>query len=149
MTQRCASAGSIGGRRSLDPQGESGGNGYGAPSYADVGELGPANFRPNEVSSRSATGNGARLGDPLRVETPGMASRLISGPRSLIPRNVLPCWRTVGRVFVRAVMMDAIYQFLVERWFYPGEAVVVAIVLATVPDLLVPGPVNSCPAFAL
>jgi hypothetical protein len=31
-------------------------------------------------------------------------------------------WRAVGRVFLLAVAMDAIYQYLVLRWFYPGEA---------------------------
>jgi hypothetical protein len=51
-------------------------------------------------------------------------------------------WKSVGRVFVLAIVMDAIYQFIVERWFYPGEAVVVAITLAIVPYLLVRGPVN-------
>ena len=51
-------------------------------------------------------------------------------------------WKSVGRVFVLAIVMDAIYQFIVQRWFYPGEAVVVAIILAIVPYVLVRGPVN-------
>jgi len=38
--------------------------------------------------------------------------------------------------------MDVIYQYLVFRWFYPGEAVIVAFVLAFVPYLLIRGPVN-------
>jgi len=36
--------------------------------------------------------------------------------------------------------MDAIYQFLVLRWFYPGEALVTAFVLAVLPYLLIRGP---------
>jgi hypothetical protein len=51
-------------------------------------------------------------------------------------------WKSVGRVFVLAIVMDAIYQFIVQRWVYPGEAVLVAVILAIVPYLLVRGPVN-------
>ena len=35
-----------------------------------------------------------------------------------------------------------IYQFIEQRWVYPGEAVLVAIILAIVPYLLIRGPVN-------
>jgi hypothetical protein len=51
-------------------------------------------------------------------------------------------WKSVGRVFILAIVIDGIYQFIVFRWFYPGEAVVVAIVLAICPYLLIRGPVN-------
>jgi hypothetical protein len=51
-------------------------------------------------------------------------------------------WKSVGRLFVLAVVLDVIYQLIVERWVYPGEAVVVAVILAIVPYLLVRGPVN-------
>ena len=51
-------------------------------------------------------------------------------------------WKSVGRVFIFAIVIDAVYQFIVFRWFYPGEALVVAFVLAIVPYLLVRGPVN-------
>jgi hypothetical protein len=51
-------------------------------------------------------------------------------------------WKSVGKVFILAVVLDAIYQFIVLRWFYPGEAVIVAIILAILPYLLVRGPVN-------
>ena len=51
-------------------------------------------------------------------------------------------WKSVGRVFILAMVIDAIYQIIVFRWFYPGEALVVAFVLAIVPYLLVRGPVN-------
>ena len=36
--------------------------------------------------------------------------------------------------------MDAIYQFMVLRWIYPGEALVTAFVLAVLPYLLIRGP---------
>jgi hypothetical protein len=51
-------------------------------------------------------------------------------------------WKSVGRVFILAIVIDAVYQIIVFRWLYPGEALVVAFVLAIVPYLLVRGPVN-------
>jgi len=37
--------------------------------------------------------------------------------------------------------MDVIYQLLVLKTFYPGEAVIIAILLAFVPYLLLRGPI--------
>ena len=51
-------------------------------------------------------------------------------------------WKAMLRVFILALVMDAIYQFIVLRWFYPGEAVITALILAFVPYLLIRGPVN-------
>lgn len=51
-------------------------------------------------------------------------------------------WKSVGKVFVIAVIIDAVYQLIALRWFYPGEALVVAAVLAFVPYLLIRGPAN-------
>ena len=51
-------------------------------------------------------------------------------------------WKSVGRVFILGIVMDAIYQFIVLRKFYPMEALVVAVVLALVPYLLIRGPVT-------
>lgn len=51
-------------------------------------------------------------------------------------------WKSVGKVFVLAVAMDAVYQLIVLRWFYPGEALLVSIILAFIPYLLIRGPVN-------
>jgi hypothetical protein len=48
--------------------------------------------------------------------------------------------KRVSRVIVFALVMDAIYQFLVLRWFYPVEALVTAFVVAVLPYLLVRGP---------
>ena len=41
-----------------------------------------------------------------------------------------------------AIVIDGIYQFIVCRWFYPGEAIITALILAFVPYLLIRGPVN-------
>ena len=51
-------------------------------------------------------------------------------------------WKAVGKVFILAVIIDVVYQYMVLRWIYPGEAIIVAILLAFVPYLLVRGPVN-------
>jgi hypothetical protein len=51
-------------------------------------------------------------------------------------------WKSVGKVFILAIVLDAIFQFIELRWFYPGEAILVAIILAIVPYLLIRGPVN-------
>jgi hypothetical protein len=45
-----------------------------------------------------------------------------------------------GRVIVLGLIMDAIYQFRVLGAFYPGEAALVALLLAFVPYLLIRGP---------
>jgi len=48
-------------------------------------------------------------------------------------------WKSVGRVFVLAVAMDVIYQRYVMHFVYPGEAIIVAFILAIVPYLIVRG----------
>ncbi len=48
-------------------------------------------------------------------------------------------WRSVGKVFVLALVLDAIYQFIVQGFIYPGEMVIVAVLLAIVPHLVVRG----------
>jgi hypothetical protein len=51
-------------------------------------------------------------------------------------------WKHVGRIFVFAITIDLGYQIYVHRAFYPGEALVVAFVLAIVPYFIVRGPAN-------
>jgi hypothetical protein len=45
-----------------------------------------------------------------------------------------------GRVLILGVVMDIIYQWKVLATFYPGQAAVIAILLAFVPYLLLRGP---------
>jgi len=52
-------------------------------------------------------------------------------------------WAHIGKVFVVAMVMDAIYQFISVRWFYPGEAMLVAVVLAVLPYLVFRSVVNG------
>jgi hypothetical protein len=51
-------------------------------------------------------------------------------------------WKSVGKVFIVALILDAVYQYIALKWFYPGEALVVAFVLAIVPYVLLRGPAN-------
>ena len=61
-------------------------------------------------------------------------------------------FKSVTRVIILALIMDAVYQLIVSHWFYPGEALLVAFLLAFVPYLLIRGPVNRIarrfPSFA-
>jgi hypothetical protein len=45
-------------------------------------------------------------------------------------------------VFVLAVVLDVVYQIVVSRFVYPGEALVVAVMLAIVPYLILRGAVT-------
>ena len=51
-------------------------------------------------------------------------------------------WKSIARVFFLAVIMDLIYQWIMQHWVYPLETLVVAILLAVVPYVLLRGPVN-------
>lgn len=51
-------------------------------------------------------------------------------------------WKSVARVFFLAIVMDVIYQVIVLNWVYPGEVLLIAVLLAVVPYLLLRGPVN-------
>ncbi len=51
-------------------------------------------------------------------------------------------WKSVGKVFVLALTLDVVYQIVVLRFVYPGEALIAAFVLAIVPYLILRGLVN-------
>ena len=51
-------------------------------------------------------------------------------------------WKATARVFLLAVIIDAIYQVIVLHWFYPVETLIVAFLLAVVPYVLIRGAVN-------
>jgi hypothetical protein len=75
----------------------------------------------------------ARAGRPLYTWT------ILSDPaqRASYLREGL---KRVTRVIVFALVMDAIYQLIVLKRFYPGEALVIAFVVAVLPYLLMRGP---------
>jgi hypothetical protein len=50
--------------------------------------------------------------------------------------------QSVAKLFFFAIVLEAIYQFIVFRWFYLGQALLVALFLAFIPYLLIRGPAN-------
>jgi hypothetical protein len=48
-------------------------------------------------------------------------------------------FKSVSKILVFALILDAIYQIIELRWFYPGEALITALLLAFVPYLLIRG----------
>jgi hypothetical protein len=51
-------------------------------------------------------------------------------------------WKQVRRIFFLAIVLELIYQPYVLHAFYPGEALIVAFMLAIVPYVVVRGPAN-------
>jgi hypothetical protein len=51
-------------------------------------------------------------------------------------------WKSVGKVFLLAIVLDVVYQILVLRFVYPGQVIFVAILLAILPYLILRGLVN-------
>ena len=48
----------------------------------------------------------------------------------------------MGKIVILALVPDALYQIMVFRWFYIGEALVTAVILAIVPYVLLLGVVD-------
>ena len=62
-----------------------------------------------------------------------------AGPRRELLRDG---WKSVGKIFIVASVIDLVYQFTVLHGFRPVETLVVAILLAIVPYLVFRGPAN-------
>jgi hypothetical protein len=56
-------------------------------------------------------------------------------------------WKAIGKVFILAIVLDLVYQFVVFRWVYPVETLDVAIILAVLPYSLLRGPINRLARF--
>jgi hypothetical protein len=39
-------------------------------------------------------------------------------------------WKDIGKLFLAAVIIDVVYEIYVFRWVYPGQALIVATILA-------------------
>jgi hypothetical protein len=48
-------------------------------------------------------------------------------------------WKSVGKVFILALLLDVVYQIIELRFVYVGEAIIVAFVLAIAPYLILRG----------
>jgi hypothetical protein len=68
--------------------------------------------------------------------------RIMTGPPDARRRRATETWRAILKVFVMAVVLDCVYQFLVFRWIYPVEAMFTATILAILPYLILRGVVN-------
>ncbi len=51
-------------------------------------------------------------------------------------------WDSIAKVLILALILDFAYQIVEFRWFYPGEALVMAFVLAILPYSALRGLVN-------
>lgn len=82
----------------------------------------------------------AGLGD-ARQERPAFLWAAITNP-SYRPHLFRQFWNDAWKVFVLAIVLDAIYQLIVHRGVYLLELLLVATILALIPYLLLRGPVN-------
>ena len=58
-------------------------------------------------------------------------------------RLIADGWKSIGKVFALAVILDVVYQLIVfGRWLYPVESIDVALILAVLPYGLLRGLVN-------
>lgn len=76
-----------------------------------------------------------------RAGNPAYFWAVLSTPKSrgeLVKKG----WRSVGKVFILAIILDSVYQMEVHSTIYGGELLIVAVALAIVPYLIVRGPVN-------
>lgn len=48
-------------------------------------------------------------------------------------------WKSIGKVFILAIILDSIYQIIALRFIYPGELLLVALLLALAPYLVLRG----------
>jgi hypothetical protein len=64
---------------------------------------------------------------------------MLSNPRKRL-RRLNEGLNSTARIILLGLVMDAIYQGIVLRQFYPGEAVIVALVFAFVPYVIMRGP---------
>lgn len=51
-------------------------------------------------------------------------------------------WKHISRLFLAAVVVDMIYEIIAFHWIYPGQALLVAGVVAVPSYLLLRGPAN-------
>jgi len=49
-------------------------------------------------------------------------------------------WERIGKVFILALVLDAVYQLIVLHAIYFGEMIIVAFILAIVPYVILRGP---------
>jgi hypothetical protein len=75
-----------------------------------------------------------------RQERPAFLWSAITNPADR-PELLRRAWKDIGRVFLLACALDAIYQLIEHRGVFLGEMIIVAFVLAIIPYVLIRGPV--------
>lgn len=45
-------------------------------------------------------------------------------------------WKDIGKVLIAAIVLDIIYQAIRLHWVYPGEAIIVGLLLAVIPYMV-------------
>jgi hypothetical protein len=55
---------------------------------------------------------------------------------------VLSAWKSIGKVFVLAVILDLVFQYIALGVFHPAVSLLTGLILAVVPYLLLRGPVS-------
>ena len=68
--------------------------------------------------------------------------RIVTGPPEARRRRLQETWKAVAKVFIMAVVLDCVYQFLFFRWIYPVESIVTATILAILPYVILRGLVD-------
>jgi len=57
-------------------------------------------------------------------------------------------WRSIGKVFIIAIFLDLVFQYVFFRDFRPIGALLAGVILAIVPYILLRGPVNRVIRFS-
>lgn len=78
------------------------------------------------------------INDARLNRTPHLISLLTNATHGQQARELM---LSIGRIILLGLGMDTIYQYRVFDTFYPGEAVVITILLAIIPYLLLRGPI--------
>jgi len=68
--------------------------------------------------------------------------RMVTGPPEARVRRVKETWRAVSKVFIMAVAIDVLYQWLALPHIYPVESLVTAAILAIIPYVALRGVTN-------
>jgi hypothetical protein len=78
--------------------------------------------------------NDARTGRPPYFWT------MLGNPRGGAQRRLNEGLNATARIILLGLVMDAIYQVIVLKRFYPDEAVIVALLFAFIPYVIIRGP---------
>ena len=77
-----------------------------------------------------------------RAGKPAYFWDLFSSDKSSRRKLIRHGWKSVGKVFVIATILDVVYQLIVLRAIHPLQALLVATMLAIVPYIIFRGPIN-------